>query len=116
MGTHDGSVQEMARIRLRCLVFAPLHVFGKLRNCDARQDPDDCDNDHQFDQGEASLQHRHGMKDFRVNETGNASSRSKQISRQAQNHLKTTRARLPCKVIQVTIFVTSRALGCLVRI
>jgi len=56
------------------------------------------------------------MKNFRVNETGNASSRSKQISRQAQNQLETTSARLPCKVMQLTIFVTSRALGRFFRI
>lgn len=116
VGTHDGGVQEMARIRMGGLVFALLHVFGKLGDRDASQDTDDRDNDHQFDQGKASLQRRHEMKDFRVNAKGDTSRRYKQVSCPALGQTERARAKLPGSVTGVTILVTSRALGRFFRI
>jgi len=113
---HDGTGQEVADVGLRSLVFTHSDVLGKLRYRDPGQDTDDRDNDHQFDQGKASLQRRHEMKDFRVEAKGDTSSRFKQVSCPALGHTERARARLPGSVTGLTILVTSRALGRFFRI
>ena len=60
-------IQEMACVGLRRPVRSPLRVFGKLGNCDGRQNPDDHHHDHQLNQRETTLPSTHGDQNLTVN-------------------------------------------------